>query len=157
MCPLQSRYYSLYDLAQQNCWLVCIPVAVSLQPCTINRQFVGKVHSQLDLAIGKYLLFSTRKPPSGTIWAIQRVSLILKLQHEYACVVLCSVYGASGPSRHNWRLSGKTLHCVTNKKGSYDYSVQVLSEELAFNKSLKQFKMFITDRPLDPDYKVLMN
>ena len=30
----------------------------------------------------------------------------------------------------------------------------VLGEELAYNRALQQFKMFILDRPLDPNYKV---
>ncbi len=30
----------------------------------------------------------------------------------------------------------------------------VLSEELAYNRTLQQFKIFILDRPLDPEYKV---
>ncbi len=38
--------------------------------------------------------------------------------------------------------------------GDTEFSVKVLAEELAYNKALKQFKMFITDRPLDPSYKV---
>lgn len=33
------------------------------------------------------------------------------------------------------------------------YCVKVLGEELAYNKSLKQFKMFIIEKPLDPEYK----
>ena len=33
------------------------------------------------------------------------------------------------------------------------FCVKVLAEELAYNKSLKQFKMFIIEKPLDPDYK----
>lgn len=32
--------------------------------------------------------------------------------------------------------------------------VRVLGEELAYNKSLRQFKMFILEQPLDPNYKV---
>ncbi len=30
----------------------------------------------------------------------------------------------------------------------------VLSEELAYNRTLQQFKIFILDRPLDSEYKV---
>ncbi len=33
-------------------------------------------------------------------------------------------------------------------------TIQVLAEELAYNRSLQQFKMFVLDRPLDPQYKV---
>lgn len=39
------------------------------------------------------------------------------------------------------------------KNESCDYTVKVLAEELAYNKSLKQFKMFIIEKPLDPNYK----
>ena len=34
------------------------------------------------------------------------------------------------------------------------HTVQVLAEELAYNKSLRQFRMFVLERPLDPNYKV---
>lgn len=65
------------------------------------------------------------------------------------------MYECSGGGKLTWRLSGNQLHCIAgNGKGSSEYSVTVLGEELAYNKSLKQFKMFIVDRPLDPNYKV---
>ena len=32
--------------------------------------------------------------------------------------------------------------------------VPILSEEIAYNKELKQYKIFVTLRPLDPQYKV---
>jgi len=51
-----------------------------------------------------------------------------------------------------WRLSGDQLYYFTDSGN--EFSVRVLAEELAYNKSLKQFKMFIIDRPLDPKYKV---
>ena len=38
----QTRYVQQYDHAQQNCWLVCIPRAVSLTGCSITRSFVGE-------------------------------------------------------------------------------------------------------------------
>lgn len=38
----QVRFSSLYERAQQNCWLVCIPSAASLQTCNISKQFTGK-------------------------------------------------------------------------------------------------------------------
>lgn len=44
---------------------------------------------------------------------------------------------------------------TTSGNGLCDYSVKVLAEELAYNKSLKQFKMFIIEKPLDPKYKVV--
>lgn len=59
-----------------------------------------------------------------------------------------SVYGSLG-SKLAWRLDENFLH-----NESHDYKVKVLAEELAYNKSLKQFKMFIIDRPLDPSYKL---
>ncbi len=69
--------------------------------------------------------------------------------------MMCSsVYQSSGPNKLSWSLSGNTLHCINPKSESRDYHVTVLAEELAYNKSLKSFKMFIIDRPLDPDYKV---
>ena len=30
----------------------------------------------------------------------------------------------------------------------------ILAEELAYNRSLRQYKMFILERPLDPNFKV---
>lgn len=51
-----------------------------------------------------------------------------------------------------WQLNGRSLE-IANSSG-IKMSVRVLGEELAYNKSLKQFRMFIIDRPLDPNYKV---
>jgi hypothetical protein len=39
---IQTRFLQQYDHAQQNCWLVCIPRAVSLTGCSLTRSFVGK-------------------------------------------------------------------------------------------------------------------
>ena len=55
--------------------------------------------------------------------------------------------------RLDWQLRGGHLDCVSSSGTSL--SVQVLAEELAYNRQLQQFKMFIVDRPLDPSYKVL--
>ena len=66
----------------------------------------------------------------------------------------CSVYKSSGSSRLGWRLSDGALHCALPGNKSCDYSVRVLAEELAYNRALKQFKMFIVEKPLDPNYKV---
>ena len=63
-----------------------------------------------------------------------------------------SVYESSASSKLTWRLSGNELQCISGKDATY--SVRVLAEELAYNRALKQFKMFIVDRPLDPKYKV---
>lgn len=51
-----------------------------------------------------------------------------------------------------WQLRKGRLECVSSSGTSL--SVAVLSEELAYNRQLQQFKMFIIDRPLDPNYKV---
>ena len=51
-----------------------------------------------------------------------------------------------------WRLSDKTLETFSNSE--VRMKVRVLGEELAYNKSLRQFKMFILEQPLDPNYKV---
>ena len=67
---------------------------------------------------------------------------------------LCSVYKATGPSKLVWRLCGGSLLC-TSKKIS-ELCVRVISEELAYNRALKQFKIFIVERPLDPSHKVNM-
>ncbi|CAI8012638.1 Ankyrin repeat domain-containing protein 27 [Geodia barretti] len=53
--------------------------------------------------------------------------------------------------RLDWQLRGGQLDCVSSSGTSL--SIQVLSEELAYNRQLQQFKMFIVDRPLDPNYK----
>lgn len=65
------------------------------------------------------------------------------------------MYESTGSTKLTWRLDGNDLHCMTSSgNGSCDYRVKVLAEELAYNKSLKQFKMFIIEKPLDPNYKV---
>lgn len=51
-----------------------------------------------------------------------------------------------------WRLSGKALESINNSE--VRMRVRVLGEELAYNRSLRQFKMFILEQPLDPNYKV---
>lgn len=43
---MQSQYYSLYEKAQQHCWLVCIPASASLQTCSINKHFAGQYSPQ---------------------------------------------------------------------------------------------------------------
>lgn len=55
-----------------------------------------------------------------------------------------------GGHRVKWKLRDKYI-C---SEPIQNIRVKVLSEELAYNKSLKQFKMFIIERPLDPLYKV---
>ena len=67
---------------------------------------------------------------------------------------LSSVFGSVGIGKLSWRLDGNEQ--LLNGSELQDlYKVKVLAEELAYNKSLKQFKMFIIDKPLDPNYKVL--
>ena len=39
---VQTRFTSLYDQAQQECWLVCVPRATSLEGCNITKQFIGE-------------------------------------------------------------------------------------------------------------------
>lgn len=46
---LQNRFYSLYERAQQNCWLVCIPVATSVDPSQVIQALVGK-NSKIPVA-----------------------------------------------------------------------------------------------------------
>ena len=53
--------------------------------------------------------------------------------------------------RLKWRVKGKSLRCVSS--GVF-IEATVLAEELAYNKSLRQYKMFILERPLDPNFKV---
>lgn len=66
---------------------------------------------------------------------------------------LCSHYESTmGGRRVIWRLSDKTLETFSNSE--VRMKVRVLGEELAYNKSLRQFKMFILEQPLDPNYKV---
>lgn len=74
--------------------------------------------------------------------------LLYQLHHV---VYVCSVY-ESPSSKLSWRLAGNSLYCMSASEA--EYSVKVLGEELAYNKALKQFKMFIIDKPLDPTYKV---
>ena len=57
-----------------------------------------------------------------------------------------------GGRRVIWRLSDKALESINNSE--VRMRVRVLGEELAYNKSLRQFKMFILEQPLDPNYKV---
>lgn len=45
------------------------------------------------------------------------------------------------------------LTCTSKKVP--ELSVRVLSEELAYNRALKQFKIFIVEHPLDPSHKVV--
>ena len=53
--------------------------------------------------------------------------------------------------RLKWRVKGNNLHCVSS--GVF-IEATVLAEELAYNRSLRQYKMFILERPLDPNFKV---
>lgn len=52
-----------------------------------------------------------------------------------------------------WQLTGNTLEKFVNSKSEPTPAATVLGEELAYNRSLEQYKMFILDRPLDPNYK----
>lgn len=114
---LQGRFFSLYERAQQNCWLICLPTTTSLQTCNISKQFTER-----------HIL-----EPSG---------------------LFRDVYKSTGPGNLTWQLNGSELQCMTaGSNGSSSYHVTVIAEELAYNKSLKQFKMFIVDKPLDPSYK----
>ena len=70
-------------------------------------------------------------------------------------VLHCSVYHSSGPSKLEWKLCQNQLVCSSWK--ICELSVRVLSEELAYNKSLRQFKIFITERPLDPNHKASLH
>ena len=66
----------------------------------------------------------------------------------------CSHYVSQvGGHRVKWKLRGDHIY---SESSAYVMKVKVLSEELAYNKSFKQFKMFILERPLDPLYKVDM-
>ena len=53
--------------------------------------------------------------------------------------------------RLKWRVKGNSLRCVSS--GVF-IEATVLAEELAYNRSLRQYKMFILERPLDPNFKV---
>jgi hypothetical protein len=53
--------------------------------------------------------------------------------------------------RIKWRVKGNSLRCVSS--GVF-VEATVLAEELAYNRSLRQYKMFILERPLDPNFKV---
>ena len=50
-----------------------------------------------------------------------------------------------------WQLVGR--HLKTTDDSPVKLRVEVLSEELAYNKALQQFKIFIVSSPLDPEYK----
>ena len=65
--------------------------------------------------------------------------------------VLSSYFSSAGGVKLKWQLSGSVLQCVTD---DMDVRATVLSEELAYNKALQQFRLFIISRPLDPSYKV---
>lgn len=49
MLFFQVRFSSLYERAQQNCWLVCIPATPSLQTCSISKQFTGNASTFIIL------------------------------------------------------------------------------------------------------------
>ena len=53
--------------------------------------------------------------------------------------------------RLKWRVKGNSLRCASS---SVFIEATVLAEELAYNRSLRQYKMFILERPLDPNFKV---
>ncbi len=164
MC--QGRFFSLYERAQQNCWLICLPTTTSLQTCNISKQFTGKSIASKQFT-GKSL--SVSAPPSpyhvtspacrethlGAFGTFQRVR---SLDFDGVGIIIsraCSVYKSTGPGNLTWQLNGSELQCMTaGSNGSSSYHVTVIAEELAYNKSLKQFKMFIVDKPLDPSYKV---
>ena len=72
------------------------------------------------------------------------LSLSLSLSHTHTHTHTHSEYYALvGGKRKKWTLQGDTLK---SEEGSL--TAKVLSEELAYNKSYKQYRMFITDRPL---------
>ena len=56
-----------------------------------------------------------------------------------------------GGQKVTWHMEGNVIQCLSGR-GSTE--ARVLAEELAYNKSLQQFKIFILDRPLDPEYQV---
>ncbi|XP_064391483.1 uncharacterized protein LOC135339343 isoform X2 [Halichondria panicea] len=55
-----------------------------------------------------------------------------------------------GSQRVTWHMQGNTIQSLS---ASGTIKATVLSEELAYNRALQQFKIFILDRPLDPEYK----
>ena len=58
-----------------------------------------------------------------------------------------------GNQRLKWRVKGNRLKCESS---GFFIDTAVLAEELAYNRSLKQYKMFILKRPLDPNFKVCL-
>ncbi len=65
---------------------------------------------------------------------------------------MSSRYSSSvGGDQTTWDLEGNTLQCDLDGR---KVNATVLSEELGYNKGLQQFKIFVLDRPLDPDYTV---
>ena len=71
------------------------------------------------------------------------------------CSSACSPYSRYdsnvGGQRVSWLLEGHQLVCAKNE---CKVKATVLSEELGYNRSLQQFKIFVLDRPLDPNYTV---
>ena len=56
-----------------------------------------------------------------------------------------------GGQKVTWHMQGNLIQSLS---GNGCIEARVLTEELAYNKSLQQFKIFILDRPLDPEYRV---
>ena len=52
----------------------------------------------------------------------------------------------------SWKISEGAFHL--QDKIAPEVKVPILSEEVAYNKQLKQYKIFLTQRPMDPLYKV---
>ena len=50
-----------------------------------------------------------------------------------------------------WRMKDNRIKCESS--GPF-IEATILAEELAYNRSLRQYKMFILERPLDPNFKV---
>ena len=59
-----------------------------------------------------------------------------------------------GSQRLKWRMKGNRLKCESS---GFFIEAMVLAEELAYNRSLRQYKMFILERPLDPNFKVCVS
>lgn len=38
---LQSKYASLYNEAEKNCWLICVPHSSTLSRLTISKRVIG--------------------------------------------------------------------------------------------------------------------
>ena len=70
------------------------------------------------------------------------INLSLSLTHTHTHAH-SEYYALVGGKRKKWTLQGDTL---ISEEGSF--TARVLSEELAYNKSYKQYRMFVTDRPL---------